>query len=400
MAKNLISFSFLSFIFLLSCHSGSNKITPKSTSISSPCIKVNFNEMKDISETRSLFFKSFRRIQLETDTSMLIGNIDKIILNGDRIYIIDKNITSSIFIFNQNGRFVNKISRKGEGPNEYINLHDMFYDKIENTINIISWAGNGSQYKIMSFNRDGYKLMKQFSPELVFYQAERMKDGRYIFHSKNQSSLPGISMDVSIYSNTLNRLFDGIKIPSYILNKTLFSSQYLFEDKKGNFYSTSAYTTDIYKIESDSVCLYYHYDFGQYSLPDEFKTAGKIKDLVSNFQIHKYVIRIDWFYENDESIFAIVLFNGNYKMEAFNKTSHLTKTYSLSMNPFEFDSFGHFCCFSNGNLIALIDAESLVRIFNTPPAGREKEVEAIKSQLKYPISEDDNPILYIYEFNE
>ena len=59
---------------------------------------------------------SLSYIKLATDTSNLIGVIDKIIPLKDRILIVDKDITQTIYIFDKSGKFIRKINKKAEGP--------------------------------------------------------------------------------------------------------------------------------------------------------------------------------------------------------------------------------------------------------------------------------------------
>ena len=71
---------------------------------------------------------SLSYIKLATDTSNLIGVIDKIIPLQDRILIVDKDITQTIYIFDKSGRFIRKINKKGRGPGEYLSLNDVAVD--------------------------------------------------------------------------------------------------------------------------------------------------------------------------------------------------------------------------------------------------------------------------------
>ena len=71
---------------------------------------------------------SLSYIKLATDTSNLIGVIDKIIPLKDRILIVDKDITQTIYIFDKSGKFIRKINKKGRGPGEYLSLNDVAVD--------------------------------------------------------------------------------------------------------------------------------------------------------------------------------------------------------------------------------------------------------------------------------
>jgi hypothetical protein len=60
---------------------------------------------------------SISYIKLVTPDSVKIGMIRRLSLTKDNIFIVDQ--TSSIFIFDSEGKFKNKISHVGRGPGEY-----------------------------------------------------------------------------------------------------------------------------------------------------------------------------------------------------------------------------------------------------------------------------------------
>ena len=58
------------------------------------------------------FFNAYHTIALETTPNNLIGGIDKIVLQNEHIYILDKK-QATIFIFTHNGKYQNKIANQG-----------------------------------------------------------------------------------------------------------------------------------------------------------------------------------------------------------------------------------------------------------------------------------------------
>lgn len=397
MNKFYFLFIITCIVCLMSCES--DKSTSDNSNHSHINIEVNdLNDNTCISTTKGQYFKSFHRVQLESDTNTLVGNIDKVILSKDRIYIMDAKSTKAIFIFDKFGKFVNKITRKGQGPDEYIELLNMFYDEYENTINIISYSGIAGRFKIMSFDKEGNILKKQIPVDCHFREVEKLDNENYVFHSANQSSISGNAMDVSVYSGRLKRLYDGIKIHPAWLNKSTTASPKLFKSKSGCIFATSIQSTDVYQIKSHCISKCYHYDFKGLTYPDELRTPEKVNDMARNFQINNYVSDLKDFYDGENFVASIVLFKGEYRIIFYDKSDQSVNSYALRMNPLEYDSFGRYVNINNSYLITTIESSSFVKLFANPPKGFEKEVEAIKKQLSIPISEEDNPILYIYEF--
>lgn len=62
-------------------------------------------------------------IPLETKDNSLIGNIKKGIVKNEFIFILD-NMLQSLYSFDIKGNFLGKIGKRGQGPNEYIEIRD------------------------------------------------------------------------------------------------------------------------------------------------------------------------------------------------------------------------------------------------------------------------------------
>lgn len=73
----------------------------------------------------STIIDSIYYLPLETDDRYLIGNIDKLIVTDGFFYVIDKDISPSIFCFNKKGEFIRKIGNRGASNKEYISITDV-----------------------------------------------------------------------------------------------------------------------------------------------------------------------------------------------------------------------------------------------------------------------------------
>lgn len=329
-------------------------------------------------------FKPIRYVQLESGDDMLIGKIDKIILNKDRIYILDAWSAESVFVFDRDGNFINKISRKGEGPEEYIDMRDMFYDEFDKTINILSYAGGKAPFKIMSFDRDGAKLVKQIWVDRKIHQVERTKDGRYVFHSKNRSNEPNGTTNVAIYSKSMKYMCDGVPMLPISKDRSIYSTQCLQKDRNGNIYCSSDFITDIYQVTTDSLRHCYHFDFGKYNLPnvDNMEELEKIK--------WHYIHSLEIFYENESYVITGIIHKGQSQLVIFNKSTQ-------KVIPYRFVGLGDF---TDGCLVSAWAANNYAPLFDGS-LKKEKEDERtknLKKQFKHPVQEEDNPILKILEF--
>lgn len=108
--------SLVSCLFLFSCQMQCNTCEFQS-------ITIDLDE-HTVELQRLSLIKDIRIVRLETNDSVLVGRIDKVLIHDGKIYIGDFYASQSLFIFDMQGKAIRKISRKGRGPGEYIQLRD------------------------------------------------------------------------------------------------------------------------------------------------------------------------------------------------------------------------------------------------------------------------------------
>lgn len=86
----------------------------------SSVVKVTRDE--DVRPFSELFSRVLY-VPLETREGALVGNIDKAIISGDLLFILDKT-QKSILSFGIDGRYKGKFHNPGSGPNEYFEIYD------------------------------------------------------------------------------------------------------------------------------------------------------------------------------------------------------------------------------------------------------------------------------------
>lgn len=98
-------------------------------------------------------------VALETNDSVVVGNISKLLVRNDRIYLYDRN-GGLFFVFTSEGKHIATINRRGAGPQEYIMPIDMDVDGNGNIYiadagsrNIMVYDSNGSFIKRIEIGR-------------------------------------------------------------------------------------------------------------------------------------------------------------------------------------------------------------------------------------------------------
>ena len=69
---------------------------------------------------------------------------------------MDANKTRTVYIYDLSGKYINKISKYGQGPDEYLQLADLYIDPTDASLNVATRIDR----KIMKFDLDGKQLRK------------------------------------------------------------------------------------------------------------------------------------------------------------------------------------------------------------------------------------------------
>lgn len=92
------------------------------------------------------FVDSAYFVQLSSDE--LIGNITKLQIFEDRIYVLDRFSAKKVFIFDMQGKLLKVIDDQGGGPKEYIHLGDMHINEDTRELIIADVTGKYVHYNL------------------------------------------------------------------------------------------------------------------------------------------------------------------------------------------------------------------------------------------------------------
>ena len=127
MRNILIYFTF--FFFLLGCNERNKETEYGRIDLESGFSQKSFYLLSEVAEEVEYVF-------LETNDSGLLAEIHRIEYNPPNFFIMDR-FKKSILIFNETGKYVNKISALGQGPHEYTEIYN--FDVFDNTVYILDY---------------------------------------------------------------------------------------------------------------------------------------------------------------------------------------------------------------------------------------------------------------------
>lgn len=334
--------------------------------------------------------KDFKYIKLETNDDCLVGAIDKILFRNN-IYILDKKIAKSLFVFNLSGRFLFKLRNIGKGPGEFISINDFDID-VNGNIYILDIYGK----KIINFDSQG----------------EYLKEIKLNFYSHSFCYL-GLDQFVLNQNDLSDNVFNIIYWKNGVSEKKYFPYRKSIDDKQG-FHTVEyrihhsrnsimycpKYTHILYNIATEGISEKYIFNFGQKKeIPLDYLKSISFRDQIDYLMNSDVVWYLDNFYETEK----VVSFTFMYKQRKW------TIFYSKETSKYElYDCLPCIGMKNNilGNLyplgvfenqfIAKIDFSQIVSLKKNPESILYKEnLQLLNSLTTFP-----NPVLVLYELND
>lgn len=202
---------------------------------------------------------SVELIPVETDDQHLLGDNVYIYLSPNGFLLADKQ-NAKLNRYSAEGKFLNTIGRRGNGPGEYRGISDIqvlgnhihVYDDPEREL-VFSMDGEllGSHKKDL-----GFHSFRTSSGILSYYGYGAQKGYRLIYQSEKDGKESGfLELDSKLLALTLD--YD-VFAPSV----------------DGGVVIIDSYSPTIYKFYNEKVTPYLSFNLGRYSIRESFYTAG------------------------------------------------------------------------------------------------------------------------------
>jgi hypothetical protein len=324
------------------------------------------------------FFKNYYAVPLATGDEYLIANIDKIIIESDKIYILDKR-NFSIYIFDIKGNYLNKLNSKGNGPGEYLDITD--FAVVDSSIFVLSRV----MRKILEYSED-QDFVKSY-PLDDFYDYCYFFNGKILLYSGYSNDT---HFNIRIYNMKTGKIENSF-LPFTVNQSFSFSPAPFNMTADGDLLITQQYDYNVYKMEHDSLTAIFKFDFNtKDKIPDDFQGIGFEKvygDLVQKSVVKRieYINRL-----NDCFYITFILDYAPYISQII-PSKGIAKSLKLeSFDKFPF-AFSKVIKFYGNYLTGYLPAADVLIFDNKFPSD--------KSNTGL-LDEDDNPVLFFHRLEE
>lgn len=214
-----------------------------------PILKVSINKnIKTLDEA----FKRVEVIALEDNSESAMRIISKARAYDNILYVFDGN-RRNLMRFTQEGKYIDKISRKGRARDEYIDISDFEIDTRSNTVLLVNPFG-----KIQEYDMQGKYIRSIMlpSPPLNYH-------GIILYDSSTAFiwSITGYdAYSVNVLNIDTEEFTEG-----FILNSrphTLASFNQMFYKYQGETYHYRTLTGEVYRLTPERCDVAYEWDLG------------------------------------------------------------------------------------------------------------------------------------------
>lgn len=348
-------------------------------------VKVNVFDNHKILKTQ---IKENYIVKLETNNDCLIGDINRLRVDDDRIFILDSKISEKLFVFNKSGKYLFNVGKKGQGPGEYYSINDFFIDKKEKKIIIY----DANQRNLHYYNWDGKYVKTHSFSGIWMFACCPLDSNLFAIDFTKKASTNKYHLEYLDQKNKVQSVFKPLEMDYELANNFHIA---FYKGIENNIFYVPTRCDTIFNISNKGINGGYAIDFGKYTYPiKEYKNLRK-KEQVESLLNSKYCYGIQNVLETSKILFFNFSFGPNKFPLFYNK--HTESTYSVLLyypQPKAVDSDNYFVGIYESYLV-------------NPVVNNSKNLDYCKEwkknigdrNWKYleQMKSSDNPLLFFYK---
>lgn len=355
----------------------------------------NINQEEDVPMSR--FFDAVELIFLETTDEALIGRCSNIQVFEDKLLILDEEVTESLFIYNNDGTFLYKISKIGQGSGEYVSLSDFTINTDKREIYLL----DAENRNILRFNIDNGEYISTINLEEGDYCRNIQYNGGRLYADANDKHAGTLLNEIDMET--------GKKINKW-LDPDLYNQGWMgtFFGMGGHFHSKNTdrnmyaqiFMDTVIAIENGTIRPFLAIQSKNWLKKEELDkfTQNDLPELVDYIKTNHKIYGATYIYEYANLIAFEILSDSQSFLVLFNKedrTSVMTSRIKIDLI-YENENMyaGGFIASDSGGLYVIRTSEYFKELDTQPiPAILKEHLRAKYAHKISAIKEDNNPVL-------
>ena len=334
------------------------------------------------------FLDKIELIPLETTDNSLISYIEKYDYFEGKHYIFDGS-QYILFIFDENGNYLNRIAKKGQGPGEYRFIYDCAINPQKGQIEMLSPDRFIYCYDFNGIHKKTYDLTS-VNP-FGIQQFQILDDEEYIIWAPPYDGEDGLHVISQETGKSLNSFWQDI----YIINS--WSSNVFYKFNNEVYFSLPLYNA-VYKVKKEGLEEAYEWYFGEKTMDIK---RHKISTGMYNYnrdvevlvdKLERGVILYDCRrnYQNKKYYYVQLRFRFETQI---NKSLFYEKKTGKNFF-FETHGTSPFLYFQDDYMIGVLNYKNIDKFLNCPLIDEENRQKLLS------FKEEDNPYLIKYYFKD
>ena len=351
-------------------------------------IEIKFS-VDDKEFNPDLFNISF--VKLETNKDCLLGGISQCIKTSAGFILLDNIVSKSVYLFSNEGKFIKRIGKKGNGPSEYIHPFSISIDSIQKRLSVIDLASQ----KILFYHLSDFKFLCERKLPFLRTEMESLSSNCYCWSNFIHSE----ESDAHLFmTDSTFRIIKHYLPISFSSGYSLGTNRKLSKQNgEITFYLT--YKPEVYRLKNDTIQCVYKFNFNgnnMASIDYLNDNAANNQNYIPKLLDSPYVAFYN-FYETKYSICVPYYLNKMMFFGFYNKENK--KSYCFSQKEIQEGlKIGAFSApisvINNNSFVSLLRPDLLLQL--------QKDGQKLDKKLNKMLSQsmvDDNPILLIYSLN-
>jgi hypothetical protein len=379
-----LSLTLIILVLIQSCSDQGSKLTDESYLISDDF--QSYSLSKDLPKVRfSEVIETIELVRLEETSSSLLSYLNAIETSTNHlVFTSGKNL--DVYVFNRNGDFEQKINRKGDGPEEYEDITDLWLEG--DTIVVYS----RKQKKVIRYDFEGNFIRADKLPNLA---------GHIYGYNK------GYAMDMNYYplndtsyyrfvvfNDQIEPIQKYLKINSLIPQGLSFSNNSISSYKEGLLFHRMMNDT-VYYFRDEKFTPLVHFDFG-----DEWYWK-EIKEINPNFFAEIVASKAIWstiMLMNERYVWVFPVEGINKKRASFlvGRATGVVRQVNMQKS-LEGNYLGSALGWDNGKMVFTAQSVELSDLLSELS---EDQIKFRKGTTLEEIESSENPVLMWVKFKE